>query len=75
MVKRHYGIVTQDYQLVHFYDNGEEWELYDRKKDAQELQSVYNDPAYAAIVDLMKEEWQDMRVCYEDNEKYDKLYM
>lgn len=32
MVKRHYGAVTKEYKLVHFYDDVDEWELYDRKK-------------------------------------------
>ena len=29
MVKRHYGIVTEKYKLVHFYHDVDEWELYD----------------------------------------------
>ena len=36
MVKRHYGIVTREYKLVHFYYDVDEWELYDRIKDPLE---------------------------------------
>ena len=54
MVKRHYGIVTEDYKLVHFYDDVDEWELYDRRADPRELTSVYDDPAYAEVVDRLK---------------------
>ena len=50
MVKRHYGIVTQDYKLAHFYYDVDEWELYDRKKDPSEMKNVYEDPAYSEIV-------------------------
>ena len=30
MVKRHYGVVTREYKLAHFYYDVDEWELYDR---------------------------------------------
>lgn len=49
MVKRHYGIVTEDFKLVHFYHDVDEWEMYDRKKDIFEMNNVYDDPAYAEI--------------------------
>lgn len=48
-VKRHYGIRTTDYKLIHFYNDVDEWELYDLKKDPHEMQNVYNDPAYAEV--------------------------
>ncbi len=75
MVKRHYGIVTEDYKLVHFYDDVDEWELYDRKADPRELQSVYDDPEYAEVVDRLKSELTDMRAYYKDSEKLDRHYM
>jgi arylsulfatase A-like enzyme len=37
MVKRHYGIVTEKFKLVHFYYDVNEWELYDRTKDKNEI--------------------------------------
>ena len=45
MVKRHYGVVTTDYKLAHFYYDVDEWELYDRKNDPMEMNNVYDDPA------------------------------
>lgn len=48
-VKRHYGIRTNDYKLIHFYNDVDEWELYDLKKDPHEMCNVYNDPEYAAV--------------------------
>ncbi|GAB5553628.1 MAG: hypothetical protein Sapg2KO_32190 [Saprospiraceae bacterium] len=75
MVKRHYAIVTKEYKLVHFYDDVDEWELYDRKKDPQEMNSVYSDPAYAdAVVDL-KERLADLRIKYKDSEELDQQYI
>ena len=47
-VARHYGVVTDRYKLVRFYEPGTEyWELFDRKTDPQELLSVYGKPDYA----------------------------
>ena len=48
-VKRHYGIRTADYKLIHFYNDVDEWELYDLKHDPHEMRNVYDDPAYAGI--------------------------
>jgi arylsulfatase A-like enzyme len=75
MVKRHYGIVTEDYKLVHFYYDVDEWELYDRKKDPHEMQNVYNDPEYAGIVDRLKLQLQDLRVKYKDSKELDQKYI
>ena len=73
MVKRHYGIVTKEYKLAHFYYDVDEWELYDRLKDPQELNNVYNDPAYADVVKDLKEKLADLRVKYKDSEELDQF--
>ncbi len=72
MVKRHYAIVTEEYKLVHFYYDVDEWELYDRKKDNNEMNNVYNDPAYAEIVKDLTIKLADMRVKYKDSEELDQ---
>ena len=47
-VARHYGVVTDKYKLVHFYEpEMNYWELFDDQKDPHELKSVFNDPEYA----------------------------
>jgi arylsulfatase A-like enzyme len=75
MVKRHYGIVTEDYKLVHFYYDVDEWELYDRKKDIYEMHNVYDDPAYADVVADLKQRLADLRVKYKDSEELDQMYI
>lgn len=75
MVKRHYGIVTEDYKLVHFYYDVDEWELYDRKKDINELRNVYDDPAYAGIVKDLKQRLAKLRIQYGDSKELDKMYL
>ena len=75
MVKRHYGIVTKEYKLAHFYFDVDEWELYDRLKDPAEMKNVYNDPAYAEVVATLKEELAALRVKYKDSEALDQKYI
>src|SRR5438270_12435724 len=49
-VARHYGVVTDRYKLVHFYEpDMNYWELFDSQKDPRELKSVYGSPEYAAV--------------------------
>jgi len=74
-VKRHYGIVTIDYKLVHFYYDVDEWELYDRKKDPNEINNVYDDPKYAAIVAELKLKLDDLRTQYGDSDELNQKYI
>jgi arylsulfatase A-like enzyme len=51
-VAAHYGVRTEHYKLIHFYET-DEWELYDLGRDPDELTNVYTDKAYkATIADL-----------------------
>ena len=75
MVKRHYGIVTKEYKLVHFYYDVDEWELYDRLKDPNEINNVYDNPSYAEIVKELKQELEEQRKKYKDSPELDKKYI
>jgi arylsulfatase A-like enzyme len=75
MVKRHYAIVTENYKLVHFYYDVDEWELYDRKKDPKEMLNVMEDPAYTNIIKKLKSDLADLRVKYKDSAELDKMYI
>ncbi|MBD1424165.1 sulfatase family protein [Sphingobacterium arenae] len=63
-VQRHEGVANKNYKLIHFYDINE-WELYDLRKDPQELTNQYDNPAYPAIVKAMKAELQKLKKQYE----------
>ena len=75
MVKRHYAIVTKEYKLVHFYDDVDEWELYDRLKDPKELKSEYDNPEYAEVVAELTEQLAELRVQYKDSKDLDQKYI
>ncbi len=40
-VKRHYGIRTDRWKLIHFYNDVDEWELYDMQEDPHEMHNIY----------------------------------
>jgi len=65
-VKRHYGVRTKRYKLIHFYHDIDEWELYDLEKDPKELNNVYDDTAYADVVKELKAELKRLRKKYKD---------
>ena len=75
MVKRHYGIVTKEFKLAHFYYDVDAWELYDRKKDPLEMKNEYDNPDYAAVVAELKEKLADLRVKYGDSEELDQKFI
>ena len=75
-VARHYGVRTERYKLIHFY-RLDEWECFDLKTDPDEMRSVYDDPAYAEVVEELKAELSRLRERYgvtdEADEAYDRL--
>ena len=56
-VRPHYGVITDQFKLVHYYKpDVNDWELLDRKADPLEVKDFYNDPAYADKVKELKAE-------------------
>jgi arylsulfatase A-like enzyme len=66
-VRRHYGVRTERYKLIHFYNVGE-WELFDLEQDPHELKSVYDDPQYAGVRAEMQKELKAVRTRYRDDD-------
>lgn len=75
MVKRHYAIVTEEYKLIHFYHDVDEWELYDRKKDPLEMTNVYTDSDYQDIVQELHMKLEIMREHYGDSKELDQKFI
>ncbi len=67
MVPRHYGIRTQRYKLMHFYQFGEEWEMYDLKTDPDELTNIYGDPKHKKLAERLKKQLVKLQKHYEDD--------
>jgi len=79
MVKRHYGVATDRYKLMHFYYDIDEWEMYDLETDPSEMKNIYNDPSYTDVQKMMHERLVEMRTKYgdsdENNQKFLKIYL
>ncbi|MDA0315854.1 MAG: sulfatase [Bacteroidetes bacterium] len=75
MVKRHYAVVTEQYKLVHYYYDTDEWELIDRIKDPQELRNVYDDPTYAPVVAELHRKLEELRKQYGDSAEISQRYL
>lgn len=66
-LSRHYGIRTQRYKLIHFYDPVNSWELYDLKSDPEEMYNIYSDTRHSATVSLLKKKLKELQVKYKDS--------
>ncbi len=61
-VRRHYGVVTDRYKLVRFYEaDVDYWELFDLHTDPRELTSVYGRPNYGPMQHHLEEELARLR--------------
>ena len=74
-VKRHYGIATDRYKLMHFYYNIDEWEMYDLQVDPLELTNVYNDPEYKEVRDELHKKLEELRGKYKDSEELTRSFL
>ncbi len=66
MVKRHYGVRTERYKLIHFYDDIDTWELYDLKNDIQEMNNLIGNPEYDNVVSELMQELKRLQEQYDD---------
>ncbi len=65
-VKRHYGVRTDRYKLIHFYNDIDVWELYDLQNDPMEMHNIYNEPGNEALIDSLKIELNKLQEQYDD---------
>jgi arylsulfatase A-like enzyme len=65
-VKKHYGIRTDRYKLIHFYNDIDAWELYDLKNDPTEIHNLYEYPSMKAVTESLKIELEQLRKEYRD---------
>lgn len=66
MVKRHYGVRTERYKLIHFYNDIDEWELYDLQEDPKEMNNLFGKEGYEEVTKELKEELKKLQAQYND---------
>ncbi|MBP6794582.1 MAG: sulfatase [Saprospiraceae bacterium] len=66
-VKRHYGIRTDRYKLIHFYNDIDQWELYDLKLDPNEGTNLYGKKGYEDLTKSLFDQLVKTQALYKDN--------
>ncbi|HJB43746.1 MAG TPA: DUF4976 domain-containing protein, partial [Candidatus Coprenecus merdipullorum] len=65
--RRHYGVRTDRYKLIHFYGHDiDSWELYDLEKDLTEMHNLYGDRSYRRIQKKLHKELLRLQELYDD---------
>jgi arylsulfatase A-like enzyme len=67
MIPRHYGIRTKRYKLMHFYQFGKEWEMYDLKSDPDELTNIYGNNETIKVQNNLKNRLKKLQKFYGDD--------
>ena len=66
MVKRHYGVRTDRWKLLHFYNDIDHWELYDLENDPSEMHNLYGKEGYEEITAELLNKIDELQVKYDD---------
>ena len=69
MVKKHDGVRTSCYKLIHFYDDVDTWEMYDLKEDPNEQVNLYNLPEYKTVQTMMHTKLDSLQQLYHITDK------
>lgn len=75
MVKRHYGVATERYKLMHFYYDIDEWEMYDLQQDPNEMKNIYGDPAYEEVQKDLHSRLEALRTQYGDSDELNQQFI
>ena len=65
-VCKHYGVRTERYKLIHFYEDIDSWELFDLQEDPNELNNIYGKPGTEDIIKELKAEMLRLQELYDD---------
>ena len=60
-IRKHRGIRTSRWKLLHFWEQPEEWELFDLQDDPDETTNVIARPEHAATVEELKRRLAELR--------------
>jgi arylsulfatase A-like enzyme len=69
-IRKHRGVRTERYKLIHYYEAPEEFELYDLQEDPGELRNLHGDPTYAALAQHLLTRIDELRQATHDHYVY-----
>lgn len=61
MVRKNRGIRTKRWKYIHYFEEPEEFELYDIQNDPYEVNNLYANPAYRDVVAQLRERMTELR--------------
>jgi arylsulfatase A-like enzyme len=61
MVRKNRGIRTNRWKYIHYFEDPEEFELYDIQNDPEEMNNLYANPAYRDVVAQLRERLVKLR--------------
>ncbi|MEN8188141.1 MAG: sulfatase [Bacteroidota bacterium] len=64
LVPPHYGVRTDRYKLIHFYDPVDTWEFYDLEVDPNEMNNLYWDASCQQTIEELKSELIELKLKY-----------
>ena len=64
---KHFGIRTNRYKLIHFYEGIDTWELFDLKEDPNEMHNLYGQPEHDDLVQELKGRLKKLQKQYKVN--------
>ena len=69
-VRRHYGIRTDRYKLIHFYGHDvNAWELFDLKADPHEMHNLYGQPGMEKVQKQLHRRLEELQIQYDDPQR------
>lgn len=70
-VKRHYGVRTERFKLIHFYNDINQWELYDLQEDPKEVHNLYGEKGYEDLTNTLFKQLVTLQKQYNDTTAVD----
>lgn len=67
-VHPHFGIRTEKYKLIYFYEDMSSWELYDLMKDPHEVHNIYSKKENKKTIAGLKSKLKKLIIQYKDDE-------
>ncbi|MDE3164914.1 MAG: sulfatase [Acidobacteriota bacterium] len=67
-VKKHRGVRTDRYKFIHYYEDPQEFEMYDLQTDPGELHNLYGDTRHESLARDLRKRLEELRV--ETNDHY-----
>jgi len=61
MVRKHRGVRTKRWKYIHYFEEPQEFELYDIQNDPGEMDNLFTNPAYRDVVTQLRERMVELR--------------